>query len=60
MDTWPFTWASDYFIGQTVVISNPKGYPVENANGFREDLIIKLTYYYEKQARKGNPQANAG
>lgn len=34
--------AFDYYIGPTRVICNPKGYPGENANGFREDLIIKI------------------
>jgi hypothetical protein len=34
--------AFDYYIGQTKVICNPKGYPGENADGFKEDLIITI------------------
>lgn len=34
--------ASDYYIGKTRVICNPKGYPGENAGGFREDLIVEI------------------
>jgi Icc-related predicted phosphoesterase len=34
--------AFDYYIGETRVISNPKGYPGENVEGFREYLIIEI------------------
>jgi Icc-related predicted phosphoesterase len=34
--------AIDYTIGDTRVICNPKGYPGENADGFRGDLIINI------------------
>ena len=37
--------AFDYCIGQTRIINNPKGYPGEIVNGFREDLIIKIDLY---------------
>ena len=34
--------ACDYYIGQTRVICNPKGYPGETAAGFRDNLIVEL------------------
>jgi len=34
--------ACDYYIGQTRVISNPKGYPGENADGYRDNLIVEI------------------
>lgn len=34
--------AFDYCIGETRIVSNPKGYLGENAGGFRDNLILKI------------------
>jgi predicted MPP superfamily phosphohydrolase len=34
--------AFDYHVGNTRVVSNPKGYPGDNVDGFREGLIIEI------------------
>jgi Icc-related predicted phosphoesterase len=34
--------AFDYYIGQTRVICNPKGYPGETADGFRDSFIVEI------------------
>lgn len=34
--------AFDYYIGPTRVICNPKGYPGENADGFKDNLIVEI------------------
>jgi Icc-related predicted phosphoesterase len=35
--------ASDYIIGQTRIICNPRGYPDEPAAGYKENLIIEIS-----------------
>jgi Icc-related predicted phosphoesterase len=32
----------DYFIGETRVVCNPKGYPGEISDGFKDDLILEI------------------
>lgn len=34
--------AFDYCIGQTRIICNPKGYPGEVVNGFRDNLMVEI------------------
>jgi Icc-related predicted phosphoesterase len=34
--------SSDYYIDQTRVICNPKGYPSETVNGYQDNLIIEI------------------
>ena len=34
--------SSDYFVGQTRVVCNPRGYPDEKVDGFQQQLIIEI------------------